>query len=55
MLVSHISVIALIVIMKQVGAIYNVFQSILCAQRMLWSSPSLLRKEMSIIVCLHQN
>lgn len=33
--VSLMSVIALVVIMKQVGVMYNVFQSILCTQRML--------------------
>lgn len=53
--VSLMSVIAVVVIMKQVGVIYNVFQSVLCTQRMLWSSPSLPRKEMSIMVCPHQN
>lgn len=53
--VSLMSVIALVVIMKQVGVIYNVFQSVLCTQRMLRSSPSLPRKEMSIMVCPHQN
>lgn len=53
--VSLMNIIALVVITKQVGVIYNVFQSVLCIQRMLWSSPSLPRKEMSIIVCPHQN
>lgn len=53
--VSLMSAVALVVTMKQVGVIYDVFQSVLCTQRMLWFSPSLPRKERSIMVCPHQN